>query len=146
LESAGDGTSASIWFSTRRAAKIMTDAISGTAVGTIVGVLGLLAGVIGATIRATWQIADLKAAIAGKINDDMAAMRKELEMAHDNVMKKFGDSLAAHTDKVRENELWNRDNFVRRAEFDRAIDGIAVRMDAGFAKIEGKIDKLQGRS
>jgi translation initiation factor 2 alpha subunit (eIF-2alpha) len=124
----------------------MTDAISSTAVGTIVGILGLLAGVIGATIRATWQIADLKAVVAEKVNDDMVTMRKELEMTHDNVMKKFGDSFTAHTDKVRENELWNRDNFVRRSEFDRAIDGIAVRMDAGFAKIEGKIDKLQGRS
>jgi hypothetical protein len=146
LEGERNGTAAAAWLRTSRTAKIMTDAISGTAVGTIVGVLGLLAGVIGATIRATWQIADLKAAIAGKINDDMAAMRKELEMTHENVMKKFGDSLTAHTDKVRENELWNRDNFVRRTEFDRAIDGIAVRMDAGFAKIEGKIDKLQGRS
>ncbi len=76
---------------------------------------------------------------------DMAALREQLATEHGDLMKNFGDSLAAIREKVRETEIWSRDNFVRRQDFDRAIDTLSVRMDAGLAKIEAKIDKLQAR-
>jgi hypothetical protein len=122
----------------------MTDPISPTIIGSIVGVCGFIAGIVGTSIRVTWQLAKVKEELIDKINKDTAEMREQLASDHGDVMKQFGDSLTAQSEKIRQTELWNRDNFVRRGDFDRAIDGLAARMEIGLAKIEAKIDKLQG--
>jgi hypothetical protein len=77
-----------------------------------------------------------------RLHEDFAALREQLATDHGDVMKQFGDSLSAVREKIRETEIWNRDNFVRRQDFDRAIDTLSARMDAGIARIEAKIEKL----
>lgn len=124
----------------------MTDAVPTTTIGAIVGVLTAIVLIVGNAVRVTAKLGEIKEELTKRMNQDAAELREQLTEEHDAVMKQFGDSLAAMREKIRDTELWNRDNFVRRIDFDRAVDAMTTRMDAGFAKIESKIDKLQGRT
>lgn len=129
------------------------DAISPAIIGTAIGIATGIAGAISASIRGTWRLASIKEEIIRKIESDRLELRDQLTLEHAEVMKQFGDSLAAVREKIVQTELWNRDNFVRRSDFatvvesiNKSIDALTVRLDAGIAKIEAKIDKLQSRA
>ncbi len=117
----------------------MTDAVSPTIISTVIGLGGLLAGVIGTAVRVTAKLAQVKEDLTEKMNSDTAELRTQLTEEHDAVMKQFGDSLSAMREKIRDTEIWNRDNFVRRPDFDRAIDTLTARMDAGFTEIKAML-------
>ena len=57
--------------------------------------------------------------------------------------------MAALRQKVVDMELWNRDNFVRRPDFQnvvdsftRAIEGMRADMNAGYLRLDGKLDRV----
>jgi hypothetical protein len=131
----------------------MIDAVPPAAIAAVVGFLGLLATMIGTSVRATWKLAALKEEIVLKIERDRIELREQLTQEHSDVMKQFGDSLGAVREKIRDGELWNRDNFVRRSDFqavvesiNRSVEALGARMDAGLAKLDVKLDKLQSRA
>lgn len=124
----------------------MTDGVSPTIISTALGLLGLLAGAIGTAVRVTATLSKVKEELADKMNADAADLRDQLAHDHDAIMKQFGDSLSAQAEKIRQVELYLRDNYVPQREYNRALDAIVSRMDSGFAKIEAKLDKLQGHA
>jgi translation initiation factor 2 alpha subunit (eIF-2alpha) len=131
----------------------VSDATSPTVIGTVVGIGGIVVTIIGAMIRATWKAAKTETEIIAKIEKDRIELREQLTQEHSELMKQFGDSLSAVREKIRDNELWNRDNFVRRSDFqaviesiNRSVEALGTRMDAGLAKLDAKLDKLQMRS
>ena len=127
----------------------MADPVWPAIVGAVAGLGGTIAGFIGTSVRMTWKAAEIKE----KINEDLAELRVQFTAQDDAIMNQFGNSLAAIREKVVQTELWNRDNFIRRADFatvieniNKSIDALSIRMDVGLAKIEAKIDKLQSRT
>jgi hypothetical protein len=133
-------------------------------ISTAIGILSLLAGAIGTSLRAGFKVADVRGDIISKIEKDRLELREQLAEEHSDVMRQFGDSLTALRQQMNINDttasksiseaaLWNRDNFVRKEDLkpiietlNKSIEALSGRMDAGLAKIEAKIDKLQASS
>jgi hypothetical protein len=131
----------------------MIDTLSPPIITAAVGFFGVLATMIGFLIRGTWKLRGEIEAIVRKIEVDRVELREQLTEEHSDVMKQFGDSLSAVREKIRDGELWNRDNFVRRSDFQtvvesitRSMEALGARVDAGFTKLDSKIDKLQSRA
>ena len=78
----------------------MIEAVSPAVIAAVVGFLGLLATMIGTSIRATWKLAALKEEIVLKIERDRIELREQLTQEHTDVMKQFGDSLGAMREKI----------------------------------------------
>ncbi len=86
------------------------------------------------------------------VSSEIAKLREEFRMEHDEEMRRNGEAAAAIRTKINEVELWVRDNCVRIPHFSETIAGInrniellGNRMDAGLRRIEEKLDKQPPR-
>lgn len=120
----------------------MTDGSSTTFISTIVGIGGLIIGVITTAVRWTANLASIKAEIIDRMTTDMNKLKDEITQENENNLKQYADSFLSMSEKIRQTELWNRDNFVRLKDFERAVDSLTNRMDIGFAKLEAKLDQI----
>ena len=89
----------------------------------------------------------------GLIDDKVAELRKEASVHKDDILRDTGESLAALRQKAVDMEIWNRDNFVRRADFQNAVDGFTRSIDnlradknGQYSRINDKLDQvIQGK-
>jgi hypothetical protein len=105
------------------------------------GVAGFVLNVVVLLIAGTWALSRHGREIEGEIDK----LRMELRTEHDDFMRRFGDSLAAIRAKVNEVELWARDEFVRRDDFYRILDGINKSITALGDKIDARTDRLESK-
>lgn len=116
------------------------------------GVAGFVVNVIVLAITGTWALSRHGRAIESAIyksrqetDVEIDKLRMELRTEHDDFLRRFGDSLAAIRQKMTDVELWARDEFVRRDDFYRILDGINKSIAALGDKIDARIDKLEGK-
>jgi SMC interacting uncharacterized protein involved in chromosome segregation len=114
--------------------------------------LGLAAFVVNIVVLAiggTWALARQGRGIEQAIyrsrqetDGEIDKLRYDLRTEHDDFLRRFGDSLSAIRQKVNDVELWARDEFVRRDDFYRILDGINKSITALGDKIDARVDKL----
>lgn len=130
-------------------------------------VMGTGSGLEGATLTLIGMVATFIVSVAtgswrarGLIDDKVAALHKEAGDRQDETMRQTGEGLAALRQKATDMELWNRDHFVRRTDFQNAVDSFTrsiadLRADIKndrteikeeYARLNDKLDKvIQGR-
>jgi hypothetical protein len=106
-------------------------------------VAALLLNVTIAIVGATWGLSKIKEAV----RDLMEMHRREVDQQLSSMGRNFGETASAIREKVREVEIWGRDNYVRRDDFLVATGeikaGIALlgeRLENRFERMESKID------
>jgi hypothetical protein len=82
------------------------------------------------------------AQIQNEIYDASEKLRLEIKAEHADFVSKFGDSLPALRQKIVDVEIWSRDEFVRREDFNRAIDSFNLNLKNLGEKLENKIESL----
>lgn len=109
-----------------------------------------LIGYIGSLVAAVWIGVWKISGIDTKRLEGEARLRKEMETAVDIASRNAGEGMAALREKNNQDQFWNRDNFVRRVDFDntiqsliRSIDALRTAMDAGYLRIDAKLDRIQ---
>lgn len=116
------------------------------------GVLGFVLNVVVLAIGGTWALSRQAQTIQESISvsrretdTEFQKLRDEIHLEHDDFLRRFGDSLAAIRQKVSEVELWARDEFVRRDDFYRILDGINKSITALGEKIDARVDRLESK-
>jgi hypothetical protein len=103
----------------------------------IISLIGAVATLLTSVVSVTWRIGTLKSDLEGKA-DSVGRLILEKEMAIkamistqvDVVQRNAGESIAALRQKIVEVELWGRDNFVRRGEFQNVVDALPISAEA----------------
>lgn len=108
----------------------------------IAPIIGYAITGIGTLITTTWLA-------ARKLSGLETDADKKIADVKDEVLRSIGETVAALRQKVVDMELWGRDNFVRRQEFQTAIDGFArsieslrVEINAGYQRLTDKMDRI----
>ncbi len=70
-------------------------------------------------------------------------IEETLRAEHAEFRTQYGDSLTALRAKVTEVEMWSRDEFIRREDFYRIVDGINKSIGALGEKIDARTDRLE---
>lgn len=130
----------------------MTDGLGATAISAILGGLGVAASLVATTFLSGWRSRGIADGLAEKIIASANVLRDEMRLDRDEFVKQTGDTFLALREKIRDTELWNRDNFVRRSDFTAAVESfnqnirlMASQFSTELNKLETKIDKLQDR-
>lgn len=101
----------------------------------------------------SWRARGIQADLEKKIDERAIEVRKEAVERHDESLRLTGEGLAALRQKATDMELWSRDNFVRRADFQNAVDGftrsidnLRADMNGQYTRINDKLDQvIQGK-
>lgn len=95
------------------------------------------------------QIADTANQLREERIEQVEATRKDRTREIEASAREVGEGMAALRQKVVDMELWNRDNFVRRPDFQnvvdsftRAIEGMRADMNAGYLRLDSKLDRV----
>jgi hypothetical protein len=96
------------------------------------GILGFVTNLIVLAIGGTW-------ALGRQSNKLEMALRDE----HEIFRREFGESLSALRQKINDVELWSRDEFIRREDFYRIVDGINGNITGLGDKIDARNDRLE---
>jgi hypothetical protein len=80
-------------------------------------------------------------------------LEKKIDVHRDEILRNTGEGLAALRQKAVDMEIWNRDNFVRKTEFQnavdsftRSIDSLRSDMNSQYARLSDKMDQvIQGK-
>ncbi len=130
----------------------MSDGIGATAVSAIFGGIGVAASLIATTFLTGWRSRGIADGLGEKLITNVNELREEMRDAHDGFIKQTTETFLGIREKIRDVEIWNRDNFVRRSDFSAAIEGfnqnirlMSSQFTAEISKLEVKIDKLQDR-
>src|SRR6476646_10436541 len=103
-----------------------------------------------------WRLSGIKASMDQQIAvlerasiERDSALRREMVEAIDEATRSMGEGMAAIRQKTTDGELWSRDNFVRRTDFqnafnsfERSIEALRTEMNAGYLRLDGKLDRL----
>lgn len=105
--------------------------------------------IIGATWGAAWKISGMKSTIDTTITDLGADLRRERTELADTTSRNTGEGLAALRQKATDMELWSRDNFVRRSDFQNVVDGftksiesLRIDINANYQRLDDKLNQL----
>ena len=113
---------------------------------TLVGYVGTI--IVTALVTAAtgaWKARGIQASLDKRIDDEVANLRSETLQRQDEGMRQIGEGLSALRQKATDMELWNRDNFVRRNEFQNAVDGFTRSIDSLRADIKGEYARLNDK-
>lgn len=93
----------------------------------------------------TQQINTEVTSIRQGINSEVANIRQEVREEHDEFMHSIGESLSAIRQKATDVEIWNRDNFVRRTDFQNVVDGLTRSMEGLRVSVEGSLKEMNAK-
>jgi len=117
----------------------------GSALLTLVGSVGtIIISMLVAATTGAWRARGIHASLEKNIDDTAAELRKEAVERQDDSVRQMGEGLAALRQKATDMELWNRDNFVRRAEFQNAVDSFTRSIDSLRADIKDDRAEIKG--
>ncbi len=114
--------------------------------------IGTALAVVGYAVKLTWKVRGIER----EIRDDMDAQidnvqrdvakleRAGIERA-EVVRHEMGETAAAIRQKVHDVETWNRDNFIRKENFELVVNRLEKSMEKLGDRFEEKLDKLVER-
>jgi hypothetical protein len=102
--------------------------------GATLTLIGLVATFIASVATGSWRA-------RGFVDDKIAKLRDEAADRQDEILRQTGEGLAALRQKANDMELWNRDHFVRRSDFQNAVDGFVRAIDS--LRVEIKNDRTE---
>jgi hypothetical protein len=93
-----------------------------------------------------WRARGIQADLEKQINLKVDELR-------DRILRDTGEGLTALRQKAVDMEIWNRDNFVRKTEFQnaidsftRSVDSLRTEMNGQYARLNDKMDQIiQGK-
>lgn len=103
-----------------------TGGLEGPTLLTVVGLVGTFVSTIA---LGSWKARGIQAKLEQKIGKRAEELKSEFFNVREEARKETGDGLAALRQKATDMELWNRDNFVRRSDFQNAVDGFTRSID-----------------
>jgi hypothetical protein len=114
--------------------------------GATLTLIGLAGTFTASVATGAWWFRGIKADLEKQIV-------KKVDDLREKILRDTGESLAALRQKAVDMEIWNRDNFVRKTEFQnavdsftRSIDSLRSDMNGQYARLSDKIDQLiQGK-
>jgi hypothetical protein len=101
----------------------------------------LIINLAGALIGGTWVLARSRGKVNEKIDQVGADLERRVDGEIDQMTQRFGETVTALREKIRETELWNRDNFVSKSTFSAVIK----EMSDNWRRFEDKLDKRLDR-
>jgi len=116
----------------------------------------LILSLMGSAVAGTWVLGNSRNKVNEKIDKAVLELESKIDDENDTVKAQFGETVTALREKIRETELWNRDNFVSKQTFtlvmqemrtswQRFEDKLDKRLDTIEAKIAGKIPPWGGK-
>lgn len=109
--------------------------------GTALAALAL--NILVATVGVTWGLGKVR----DTVSEQVAEHRRGFEEELDTLRHETGETVHAIREKLREVELWTRDNLVGKETFNTVTDRISrefrdlgERLDKRLERMEGKID------
>ena len=125
----------------------------GTLDGSIVNAILTAAGTILVTaIGVTWKLSGLKGELDRRIDAaELALAQKEAELrgsimsSVDEASRAMGEGMAALRQKAADMEIWGRDNYVRRSDFQNVVDSFTRSIEALRADINTKYQRLNDK-
>lgn len=121
------------------------------------GVLGFLLTWTGMAVGGTWALGKIKQEISDKLAAETLARAQALAAAVSDrdqelevLRKEFGEtghSLRRHIETVekdmRDKEIWSRDNFVQKGEFERALSSFEKAIESVRSDIKELISEMK---
>jgi hypothetical protein len=109
--------------------------------------IGLAGTFIASVATGGWWFRGIKADLEKQIV-------KKVDDLRDRILRDTGEGLTALRQKAVDMEIWNRDNFVRKTEFQnaldaftRSIDSLRTEMNGQYARLNDKMDQIiQGKA
>lgn len=124
--------------------------MDGSLVLQVIGYAGtFVVTVITTTWTVAWKLSSTKASLEKKISDAVTTLRDErvtsFEAARkeridqiDFAIRTTGESMSGMRQKMIDVELWGRDNYVRRADFQNVVDGFTKSIE----RMNDKLDRV----
>jgi hypothetical protein len=99
------------------------------------------------------KIAQVDGSLTQHVVEVVSELRIEFSQKIEESFRQNGEGLAALRQKATDMELWSRDNFVRKTEFQnafdsftRSIDNLRSDMNAQYSRLGDKLDQIiQGK-
>jgi len=95
-----------------------------------------------------WRARGIQASLENKIDKEIKELRQEVRDRQDEGYHQMGEGLAALREKVTQTELWNRDTFVQKQDFQLALENVMRNLSefrkdskAELALINEKLDR-----
>ena len=121
----------------------------GPAVAAAIAIIGAVASYVRSTTRSDEQIKAVRHELDA-VKSELAIDTSEVRDGFDKMTRMVGESLQAIRQKVSDTEIWNRDNFVRKADFvetvasfNRNVDGIRALVETTHRETNSKLDRMR---
>lgn len=111
----------------------------------LVQIVGLAGTFIATVAVGAWKLRGMQAKIDKGITDMAATIKQDQVEEHDVLANQMGEGLQAIRQKINDVELWNRDNFVRRTDFQNVIDGFTKSVEGLRTSIDGLRASMDSR-
>lgn len=126
---------------------------TGSLEGPTLTLLGFLGTFVMTVFLGTWKARGIQSDLEKQIEEKAIDLRKKASDRHEETLRLTGEGMAALRQKAVDMELWNRDNFVRRVDFQnavdsftRSIDNLRADMNGQYTRINDKLDQvIQGK-
>lgn len=105
----------------------------------------LMVNFIGAIVGGTWALARDRAKLIAKMDEDKAALERQINDKTNEAMHNFGETVSAIRAKITEMELWNRDNFVSKGTFQTVVEQIRQSWQRFEDKIDKRLDRIDAK-
>lgn len=81
-----------------------------------------------------------------EINKDIDGARRDANEAYGDAVGKFGDTVLAIRQKINDDALHSERTFLRRDDFRGQFDSLDRKIDAGFDRIDRRLDDIQQKN
>jgi hypothetical protein len=124
--------------------------------GFVLPIVGYVGTVIGVVWTFAWRLSGMKSSVDRRIDavermvsEKEASLKGEIVRAIDELSRVMGEGVAAVRQKTHDMEVYGERNFVNRVEhqnmiesFTRSIDALRTEMNAGYLRLDSKLDRL----
>lgn len=94
-----------------------------------------------AVVTGVWKFRSELAAAEKRIDEQLTKQRRELVELVDETKRLFGETVLAAKQKMHDVELWATKELVTKKDVQEDIRALAERMDAGFDRLNFKLDR-----
>ena len=121
----------------------------GSAWALLVAVCSLVINLIVAAVAGIWTLVksgsatDEKIAVKDKTTtDDLSDLERRIKDEISDATQRFGETVTAIREKVRDTELWNRDNFVTKGTFQIVVGDMKKSWERFEDQLNTRLDKI----
>lgn len=120
--------------------------------GVYIAVGTLFVTIIAHAVRVTWKMRDIEKEVredfdahVENLQRDVVRIEREIMARADGIRHETGETGAAIRQKIHDVEVYSRDTFVRKDNFEQAIQRLESAMDRAADRLEDKLDKAIDR-